>query len=193
MSFGKVIILNGASSSGKSTILRALQDEFNSPYLDAGLDKFLYMLPPRYLERPLWDEVLGLATRAGEHGNWLISGMHAAIAALSRAGVDVIADHVLVERSWVTECADLFSDLPAYLIGVRCPLEVLVARERERGSRTIGQAEAQHEVVHSDLLYDFEVDTSLSTAQECGKLIARRVRDGEPPTAFRDIKSRLTG
>lgn len=69
----------------------------NEPFLDAGIDRFLWMLPHRYLDRRLWDEVLGRATRAGPIGHQLMSGMHHAIAALSRAGNNVIADHVLVE------------------------------------------------------------------------------------------------
>ncbi|HEV8339321.1 MAG TPA: hypothetical protein VGR25_06660 [bacterium] len=48
---GTVIILNGTSSSGKSSILRALQDLIEVPLFDGGLDRFLWMLPP-YLNRP---------------------------------------------------------------------------------------------------------------------------------------------
>ena len=62
---GTILLLNGASSSGKTSILKALQDILEEPYVDAGLDKFLWMLPARYLEPPLWDDVLGLADRAG--------------------------------------------------------------------------------------------------------------------------------
>lgn len=40
-----IIILNGASSSGKSTTLKALQAHFEEPFLDAGLDRFLWNSP----------------------------------------------------------------------------------------------------------------------------------------------------
>jgi len=193
MKAGMIIMLNGASSSGKSTILHALQDLFDEPYLDAGLDKFLWMLPTRYLDRPLWDEVLGLATRAGDLGHHLVGGMHRAIEGLSRSGNNVIADHVLVERSWLLQSALLFSDLPAYLVGVRCPLEVLEARERQRRTRTIGQAKAQHELVHTDLTYDFEVDTSVSSAQACAQQIKERVEQGGPPRVFKLLRERVAG
>ena len=36
---GTIILLNGASSSGKTSILKALQDILEEPYVDAGLDK----------------------------------------------------------------------------------------------------------------------------------------------------------
>lgn len=139
---GPIILLNGASSAGKTSILQALQEVLDAPYLNAGIDKFLFMLPDRYLERPLWDEVLGLTTQAGPLGrpgplgSQLISGMHHAIAALARAGNPVIADHVLIEPCWLRECAQLFCDLPTFFVGVRCPLEILEAREQARGNRT---------------------------------------------------------
>lgn len=125
--------MNGASSSGKTSILQALQDSLEEPYLNAGIDPFIWMLPERYLERPLWDEVLGLAIEAGEPGRRLFSGMHHAIAGLARAGNHVLADHVLVVRAWLEECARLIMErmaagpptaLPGYhstLTGIKNP------------------------------------------------------------------------
>jgi chloramphenicol 3-O phosphotransferase len=106
------------------------------------------MLPERYLDRPLWDDVLGLADKAGAAGYALAHGMHHAIAALLKAGINVISDHVLVEPAWAKECTELFADLPAYLIGVQCPLEVLEQRERARKNRTLGQVKLQYLVIH---------------------------------------------
>ena len=116
MNPGKIIILNGTSSSGKTSILHALQDVMDEPYLDVGIDKFIWMLPERYLERPLWDDVLGLASKAGETGYRLVHGMHETISMLSRVGWNVVADHVLVEESWLAECVSMSADLPAYLV-----------------------------------------------------------------------------
>jgi chloramphenicol 3-O phosphotransferase len=187
---GTIIILNGASSSGKTSILTALQKRLAEPYLSAGIDKFIWMLPGRYLDRPLWDGVLGLATHAGPLGFQLFSGMHHAIAALARTGNNVIADHVLIEPAWVAECAHLFADLPAYLIGVRCPLEVLESREKDRRDRTLGQARAQYPFVHAHGVYDLELDTSLLSVDECAARIQQRLEDGNPPHAFKRINQR---
>jgi chloramphenicol 3-O-phosphotransferase/GNAT superfamily N-acetyltransferase len=183
---GTILILNGASSSGKTCILEALQILLAEPYLNAGIDKFIWMLPERYLDRPLWDDVLGRATEAGEMGHRLFSGMHRAIATLSRAGLNVVADHVLVEPAWVRECTALFTDLPAYLIGIRCPLEVLEQRERKRKDRTLGQARLQFERVHAHGVYDFEVDTSQFSLEECARLIQEHIQH-HPPQAFRQL------
>jgi len=189
MTNGTIIILNGTSSSGKTSLVKALQQILDEPYLDAGIDRFLWMLPKRYLDRPLWDEVLGLAVKAGPTGHTLMSGMHRAIAALSRAGNHVIADHVLVERQWLQECADLFGDLPAFFVGVRCPLEILEQREKSRIDRTLGQARAQFDLVHAHGIYDLEVDTSVSSPEECALQIKKRLQDGTPPSAFKRLRS----
>jgi len=187
MTAGKIIILNGTSSSGKTSILHALQNIMSEPYLDAGIDKFIWMLPERYLERPLWDDVLGLATTAGEAGHHLMHGMHQAIATLSEAGWNVVADHVLVEPRWLEECVRLFADLPAYLIGIRCPLDVLVEREKSRKNRTLGQAAAQFPLVHRHGVYDLEVDTSLMSVEQCALAIKERAESAEPPAALRRL------
>jgi len=188
MTTGTIIILNGASSSGKTSIVKALQDILEEPYVDAGLDRFLWMLPGRYLERPLWDDVLGLADHAGPVGHKLVAGMHQAIAALSMAGNNVIADHVLVEPAWLVQCTNLFCTLPAYFVGVRCPLEILEQREQGRRNRTWGQARAQYDRVHAHGIYDLEVDTAIYSPEDCALQIKARLQSGDPPEAFKRLK-----
>lgn len=191
--FGTILLLNGTSSSGKTSLVKALQTLLPEPFLDAGLDRFLWMLPKRYLDRPLWDDVLGLATEAGAAGRQLATGMHHAIAELSRRGCHVVADHVLVEPAWVEECARLFHNLPAWLVGVHCPLAVLEERERARRDRTLGQAAAQFPRVHAHGVYDVEVDTSRQSPEECARQIIGRMQAGEPPRAFRLLWQRSAG
>jgi len=189
MANGTIIILNGTSSSGKSSILKALQGMLTEPYLDMGLDRFIWMLPKRYLDRPLWDDVLGKATVAGATGHQLVFGMHRAILAASHAGNNIIADHVLVERIWVDDCANIFADRPTYLIGVRCPLEMLEQRERSRKDRTLGQARDQFPVVHRYCVYDLEVDTSVLSPEQCATRIIERIK--LPPDALQRLRKPL--
>jgi len=184
-----IIFLNGASSSGKTSLLHQLQDELPEPFLDMGIDRFIFMLPRRYLNRPLWDDVLGKAVHTGTAGMVLFSGMHHAIAAAAKKGNQIIADHVFVEKAWVDECALLFSDMNAYLIGIHCPLHVLEQRERDRKDRTLGQARAQFDVIHKYTTYDLELDTSLLTPQQCAGQVIERLKD--PPEAFKRLKSLL--
>jgi len=196
-----IILLNGTSSSGKSSLLRELQRLLPEPYLDAGIDKFIWMLPGRYLNMPLWSEVFSyhypnpadletFTIQVGPLGQQLTSGMHHAIAALAAAGNHVIADHVLLDPVWLRECVSLWQSFRVYFFGVRCPLEVVEQRERNRQDRTLGQARAQFDVVHAHACYDGEVDTSLEDVQTC----ARRILDGmanQPvPQAFMRLHAR---
>ncbi|MBE0681746.1 MAG: AAA family ATPase [Anaerolineales bacterium] len=181
-----IIFLNGTSSSGKTTLLKTLQKKLCEPYLDMGIDKFIWMLPSRYLNRPLWDEVLGTALQSGPVGLTLFSGMHHAIAAAAQRGNNILADHVFVEKAWVAECASLFAEMNAYLIGVTCPLEVLEQREADRKDRTLGQARLQFDIIHKFVSYDLEVDTSILTVDECVEKVIDRLET--PPTAFKRLR-----
>ena len=182
-----IIFINGTSSSGKTSLLKALQNQLQEPYLDMGIDRFIWMLPKRYLDRPLWDDVLGKAHHSGPVGLTLFSGMHHAIAAAASRGNNIIADHVFVEKVWVDECAYLFADMNAYLIGINCPLEILEKRERDRKDRTLGQARAQYDVIHKHTEYDLDVDTSSLSPTECAEKVIERLKSA--PLAFKHLKS----
>jgi chloramphenicol 3-O phosphotransferase len=136
----------------------------------------------------LWDDVLGLASEAGAMGHRLAHGMHRSIAGLSQCGLNVLADHVLVEPGWVDDCAQAFAGLPAHLIGIRCPLDVLEQRERDRRDRTLGQARLQFERAHANGVYDFEVDTSIASVEECARRIADYLNSGAEPLAFEQLR-----
>ena len=144
-------------------------------------------MPSPYLNRPLWDDVLGEAVHPGPLGLVLFSGMHHAIAAAAKRGNNVVADHVFVEKAWVDECASLFADMNAYIIGLHCPLEILEQRERYRKDRTLGQAREQFDIIHKYIKYDLEVNTYKLTTEECVEKIVERLNT--PPIAFKILKT----
>ncbi len=193
MNPGKIIFLNGTSSSGKTSLLKAFQSLCPEPYLDMGIDRFIWMLPKRYLNRPLWDDVLGLASQAGQTGHQLVSAMHQAIAAAALSGMNIIADHVLVEPDWVADCAARFHQQPAWLVGVRCPLEIVEAREKARNDRTLGQARAQYIPVHAHGLYDLEINTAQFTPEEGALQILAHLQNGSQPFALKKIFENQAG
>src|SRR3954449_7809092 len=100
---GRVIVLNGTSSSGKSTLVKALQAQLGGPWLGVGIDTVVFALPKTYLDQPLWSEVFRYVRaepgasapfriETGELGGRLVHGMHAMVAALVAAGHDVLVD-----------------------------------------------------------------------------------------------------
>ena len=180
---GRIVLLNGTSSSGKTTLGRALQAILPEPWLEIGIDRFVFSLPKQYLDQPLWSEVFRYVMPDGDAdgpfrietgplGQRLVLGMHATAAALAGQGLNVIVDHVLLEDDWLADCRARWAAFDLLVVGVRCPLEVVVERERTRKDRTIGQAEAQFHVVHRHGGYDLEVDTSASSPEEGAALIA---------------------
>ena len=167
---GTVVIINGASSAGKSSLLQAFLDAAAEPYLDMGLDSFLFSLSERHLLLH-WPELMAEADRSGPMGHRIVRGMHRALAAVAAEGNNVIADHVIVEPSWVKDCVTVLSPLRTYLIGLHCPADVLETRERERQDRTLGQAVKQHKKVHRDLIYDLTLDSSTLSAVDCAHVV----------------------
>jgi chloramphenicol 3-O phosphotransferase len=195
-----LLILNGPSSSGKSALLTALQEQYPGPLLDCGLDKFLWMLPGRYLNSALWQEIFQYEGRGtpedpirrihvAEQGQRLVSGMHHAWRDLLQTGNHLAADHVLLEPAWREELARLLHGCRAYLIAVRCPLDVLEARERSRRDRTLGQARAQLPYVHVPDIYDFAVDTSRATPAQAADAVVRFLADAPQPFALRELRA----
>jgi len=187
MRFGVIALIKGTSRSGKTSIVKALRNQLTEPCLEAGFDKFIWMMPERYPERPLWDDVLGLAVKAGDSGQRLFSGMHHAIAALAHSGNNVIADHVLVDMRRIKEFINLFSLSTVYAVGMHCPPGVREEREQARRNRTLGQAAAQFPLVHAYMKYDVAVDTSLLDPIACARRIIALMQSKQPPTALKSI------
>jgi chloramphenicol 3-O phosphotransferase len=193
-----IVLINGASSSGKSTLIKILQDKLERPFLNAGLDKFIWMLPYRYLNTALWSEYFEYSYTSGtdkrikaikvrRRGHQLVSGMHLAVAALLQSGNNVLVDHVFMDPNWVAECASLFHPYRVYLIGLHCPLAVLENREASRKDRTLGQARAQYHIIHRQLKYDLTIDTNKFSAEDAANQIISLMSSGIEPTAINSI------
>ena len=174
---GRIIVINGTSSSGKTTLVRAVQASLSDLWLEMGIDRFAYALPGRVNGQPTWPLLFLYVRPEGRSdgpftiettalGNRFISGLHATVTALAESGLNVIVDHVVLEPGWVEEMSRLWAGFEVLRVGVRCPLDVVLERERGRKDRTIGQAEAQFGVVHRWMSYDIEVDTSVLTPAE---------------------------
>lgn len=211
---GRVILLNGASSSGKSTVARELQRLLPEPHLFAGIDSFTPMLRPDGHIGMSWDRRTNensgwpgaplrwrfpeledgpVAIEFGEKGHRLIRGMHRSLAALALAGNDVIFEHVLLYQEWLDDLLEALNGLTVYLIAVRCPIGVIEERERGRGNRVVGQARTHHEAVHEGMIYDVEIDTAGTLAGAAAEAIAERVRSGKAPDAFERMRAARGG
>jgi chloramphenicol 3-O phosphotransferase len=179
----RIVLLNGVGSVGKSSIANALQTITTDPFLHVQMDAFLEMLPERYQDHPdgltfttvQQDGKPSVVIRTGPVADRAFRGMRHAVAAMAAQGNDLIVDEVLMGRK-KAEYVTLLSAFEVFLVGVFAPLDILEARERERGDRMIGLARWQYDRVHQDIEYDLEVDTGVASAMECANLIKQKFR-----------------
>jgi chloramphenicol 3-O phosphotransferase len=177
----RIVLLNGVGSVGKSSIAKALQTMTAEPFLHVAMDAFLDMLPESSFGRPdgftfetvQEDGLPSVVITSGPVAERCFRGMRHAVAAMAALGNNMIVDEVMEAEQWA-EYQELLAAFEVHLVGVIAPLEVLEARERERGDRMIGLARRQYGRIHKGMTYDLEVDTSKATPAECAALIRRK-------------------
>lgn len=193
---GQIIILNGTPRSGKSSIAAEIQNSFDGVWMNMGVDRFMDMTPSAC--QP------GIGLRpGGERPDMeplivtLYGAMYDSIAAHGRAGVNVVVDvghHDFYSRPLgiLPACARRLDGLPAWFIGVRCPIEVVMQRRQatwNAGYEEDGSIPAPvlrwQKAVHEPGIYDLQVDTSQHDPKECAELVRQRLQD--EPEAFRRL------
>ncbi|GAA1351522.1 chloramphenicol phosphotransferase CPT family protein [Streptomyces beijiangensis] len=182
---GRIVFLNGTSSSGKSSIADELVGLLDGPpYYRMAVDGFLRMTTLREEHTSDLDAVL----------RRMRAGFHRSVAAMASAGNDVIVDHVLSEPWRLADCLEVLPGADVLFVGVHCPLAELERREAARGDREAGIAALQFGRVHAHGLYDVECDTGTTSARDCALLIRKAL--AEPPaspTAFERLRGRQAG
>ena len=173
---GKIILLNGTSSAGKSTLCKALKNALGEPFWYIASDQFI--------------EVGMAPTRKDKGGefDWndlrpnFFAGFHRVLPAFAGAGNNLIVEHIVELESWLDDLLRLFHGFDVFFVGVHCPLEELERRERERGDRQMGEAR-YHMKTHDYCQYDFEVD-SREPAVDNAKRIIGAWHGRTNPSAF---------
>jgi chloramphenicol 3-O phosphotransferase len=174
---GRIIFLHGASSSGKSTLAKALQAALDEPFLHVSSDHLVEsgILPERRDHGGSFDWWHQMRPR-------FFAGFHRCLPALAEAGNDLIVDHIIEFASWRRELTVLLAGLDVYLIGVHCDLDELDRRERERGDRRPGEGRTHVEVdgIHTFGPYDLEVETTAGVTAELVRAVLAGWRQRQP-------------
>jgi len=175
-----VIVLNGGSSSGKSSIARCLQELLDEPWVRSGVDELLAALAPSL--------VGGTAPRPGRapvirfdaDGAVLVdaawrpveSAWYRGVASMARAGLGVIVEEVLLAGGeGQRRLASALDGIAVVWIGVRCDPDVAAAREAARPERIAGMAASQAARVHEGVDYDLVVDTTKASVEQCARMV----------------------
>jgi chloramphenicol 3-O phosphotransferase len=181
---GTILVLNGVSSSGKTAIAKALQQELEEHYFWLSNDTFCDMCSSKYWESD-WVTTI----------NQALTAMFYTVRAFSDIGYNVIVDQVFLnnptEGNLLRKCVEVLSEYPVFFIRVDCSLEDLEKRERERGDRDIGQAKSQLSYVHQHGLYDCKINTSQNSIAENVAVIRTLIESHISGDAFIELKRRL--
>jgi chloramphenicol 3-O phosphotransferase len=191
----EVIVLNGASSSGKTTLALALQDILDESWLVFGIDTLIGALPLALIDihddatigaRPPAHDVRdgGLTFEAngeisvGAEYRRLEAAWLEGLATIAATGTRLILDEVFLggKRSQ-DRLRGSFPGRHIAWIGVTCEHNVAIERERIRGDRVVGEFEKQSTLVHEGVVYDLVVDSTVHTPHELARQITEHLHD----------------
>jgi chloramphenicol 3-O phosphotransferase len=144
---GNIIVLNGVSSSGKTTIANELA-KLLPDYFHISIDDYDYVIEK--MEDREKGKLIPVATDIFFHRQLKI---------FSDFGVNLIVDNVIDNETVLQDFKNTLNGYPVTYIAIHCPAEILKHREQDRGDRQIGQAAQQLDFVHQDIQYDLEIDT----------------------------------
>ena len=181
---GKVIILNGASSSGKSTLAQALQATLAEPFWHFSID---HLIAARTLPKSRIDSGEFSWREIWPH---FFEGFHRCLPALAAAENNLIVEHIVETEEWMHRLLRLLQPFDVFFVGLHCPLPELERREIERGNRRIGEARFDFEITHTFGIYDYELNTTQPLDDNVNELIAAW-KARQPPSAFKKMFQRL--
>lgn len=194
-SYGKVIILNGPSTAGKSSIQREFQFlMLPNLWIKLGIDSLFDQPMPNITPENLsfwqsknnirWVEFTKdahdnavVTLYVGKEGEKVAYGMNSAIATYAKSGCNVIVDYIAYKKEWATDLRTKLKDIEAYWVKVNLPLETLEEREIARGTSPKGHGRSHYDTVHWNIQYDLEVDSSENSASEIAKHIKEQIID----------------
>lgn len=188
MSNGKVIVLNGPSSAGKSTFSKALQKTLDEYWWHVPMDMFTTMQPtgvmtepaPGEKPHPSWNHEVRLAR--------FLSGWYQCIRALALTGNNVIAEAGFLKIEWLLEQIDALDGIEALYVGVHCSLEEVERRELARKDRKPGYSRSQYHLVPLHGPYDVEVDTTVLGPDAVAQVIKKALAAPLVPSPFARIR-----
>ena len=180
-----IIIINGAPSAGKTSIIKEMQKIYPQPLLHMGIDRFWAMIPDQYKEfgekasegysfvrtvdggnNPI------IHVRSGPFAQQIDNTMAHVVKCLADCGHDVAVDEILTEKISLQHYLNTLKNHTVYFIGVRCDLQELERREKARGNREIGLARGHVDIVHQHKdYYDLVIDSTNCDAATCAQNI----------------------
>lgn len=190
---GTVIILNGPSASGKSSIQKQFQQLmlpnlwiklgidtlFDTPMPDITLENISFWQHPnpiRWVQTTKDTQDHAIITLfTGEQGERVAYGMNSAIAAYAQSGNNIIVDYIAYKQEWLNDLRQKLAGIKTYWVQVDISLETLEAREVARNTSPKGHARSHYDIVHWDIKYDLVVNPETNSANEIAQQIKSHI------------------
>ena len=156
----RLVLLNGPSSAGKSTIVGMLREKLRLHGADPviiSIDDYMKIST----DEEIWeDDVFEI-----------VPDMSRDIIAALRKGQWVIVDHVITSARIYEALLEAADGFPVTGILVTCSLETLRKREKERGNRFAGTAEASYRYLYPREGYDLRIDSGETGPEDAAERI----------------------
>ena len=179
---GKLIYLNGASSSGKTTISKELQEILGETYLHISSDAFSKFYPAKKkAEKTYSQDYLNKVRKVlkSQKKPSIVHLYNTMILSMLDEGMNVIADTTFLKYMTINEINQIAAR-DAFLVDVTCDLEILEEREKSRADRPIGAARKHVEFCYDYQINDCLVDTSKQDVSSCAQSIEELITNGTP-------------
>jgi len=172
---GQVVIINGPSSAGKTSVVLEFcrrRAEAGQWWLPISVDDFQIRTPPAFfaapgLEGPYADQGFwlepaggGVTVVPGPGGRRLHQAFHRTVRVWAEQGFDVICDEAVFDQAAAQDWRVALEGLRCTWVALHCDLEVLEARERSRPDRVPGIARGLASVVFSHIDPDLTLDST---------------------------------
>lgn len=188
----QIIYINGPTSSGKSTLIRALQNALEKPFLAIGIDSVIAMMPNKYNDwhtskhtqgfswQPAYDEhgdIVSYTIETGPFGEKMVQTLKDIVIVLAKLGHYLIIDDVSFGDLQVDKWRQALREFKVLWVGITAPLEILEEREKKRGDRKLLSCRWQADRVHRGVAYDLIFDTHMQTTDEIIEVISCSYND----------------
>ena len=166
MENGRIIFLNGVTSSGKTSIVESLQNQEDIFFYVVANDLFQEMVGENYLRKNYW-----------KYLSEVIIMMYHTAKLYSDMGKNVLIDGILVEREEIkphySQLLEILKNNPLDIVEIYCPLDICRQRNIIRGDRYETQSQEQYDLMAENIKYSAKVDTSIYSPEECAKRLSK--------------------
>ena len=191
----ELLLINGTSSTGKTTLARALQDHWSTPMIYLGLDAWVtstlaekYWEPATTLDAIKTDPFVRQGTHflapnspdnpspwpqiaSGLVSDTVVFMLHDTAFAFLAKGMSVVLDTVFLKAAWRDDFLTKAEQQACCLIQMTASEEILTMREQARGNRMENVFRSLLPIVHQGIHYDLSLDTGILSTEEAVALV----------------------